>query len=580
MSENIDLKSFFLSPDSKKQKQYEAVRAFVVDKISAQQVADKFGYRLSSVYTFIKKTKSGEIDFFPGQKMGPKQRQVSFEVQKQIFIYRNQNLSHTDISERLNKDGTVISAQTVSRILSDAGFSKLKRRTNKELGLTFKNKIIPEKSEIIDFNKLEKFQIDTPVIGIFFFLPYIIESGIIDIVKKSKLPGSSAIGPVQACLSMLVLKLIGNERLSHMESYDKEIGLGVFAGLNVLPKNTYMSTYSCLSSTETILGFQKQIVGSLKQKYPLLYNGNYINLDFHSIPHYGDLSEMEKVWCGAKNKTMKGADTVIAQDAQSNMVLYTRADILRKEESLEVLKFVDYWKQVNGTVTQTLVFDCKFTKYEVLDQLDNDNVKFITLRKRNKKLIDEILDVPDEEWTKVRLSIPKRKYQKVSVYERKVKLSKCKNEFRQIAVKDHGRKKPTLIITNDFVISLKSILEVYAKRWRVENKLAELVAFFNMNALSSPLMIRIHFDILWTMIADTLYHVFAQDLRRFEKNLAPTIFKKFINVPGKVIYDGDKFLIKIRKRAHTPILKDVAKLQNPITVPWLNNKKLEIIWTP
>ena len=580
MSENIDLKSFFLSPDSKKQKQYEAVRAFVVDKISAQQVADKFGYRLSSVYTFIKKTKSGEIDFFPGQKMGPKQRQVSFEVQKQIFIYRNQNLSHTDISERLNKDGTVISAQTVSRILSDAGFSKLKRRTNKELGLTFKNKIIPEKSEIIDFNKLEKFQIDTPVIGIFFFLPYIIESGIIDIVKKSKLPGSSAIGPVQACLSMLVLKLIGNERLSHMESYDKEIGLGVFAGLNVLPKNTYMSTYSCLSSTETILDFQKQIVGSLKQKYPLLYNGNYINLDFHSIPHYGDLSEMEKVWCGAKNKTMKGADTVIAQDAQSNMVLYTRADILRKEESLEVLKFVDYWKQVNGTVTQTLVFDCKFTKYEVLDELDNDNVKFITLRKRNKKLIDEILDVPDEEWTKVNLSIPKRKYQKVSVYEQKVKLSKCKNEFRQIAVKDHGRKKPTLIITNDFVISLKSILEVYAKRWRVENKLAELVAFFNMNALSSPLMIRIHFDILWTMIADTLYHVFAQDLRRFEKNLAPTIFKKFINVPGKVIYDGDKFLIKIRKRAHTPILKDVAKLQNPITVPWLNNKKLEIIWTP
>ncbi|MBA7555294.1 hypothetical protein ES705_47952 [subsurface metagenome] len=181
---------------------------------------------------------------------------------------------------------------------------------------------------------------------------------------------------------MLALKLIGNERLSHMESYDKEIGLGVFAGLNVLPKNTFMSTYSCLSSTEMILDFQKQMVENLKQKYPLLYNGNHINLDFHSIPHYGELSEMEKVWCGAKNKTMKGADTVIAQDAQSNMILYTRADILRREESQEVLRFVDYWKQVNGTVTETLVFDCKFTKYQVLDQLDNDNVKFITLRKR------------------------------------------------------------------------------------------------------------------------------------------------------------------------------------------------------
>lgn len=341
-----------------------------------------------------------------------------------------------------------------------------------------------------------------------------------------------------------------------------------------------MSTYSCLSSTDTIMGFQQQIVKSLQQKFPSQYCGDYINLDFHSIPHYGDLSEMQKVWCGAKNKTMKGADTVIAQDAQSNMILYTRADILRKEESEEVLKFVEYWKQVNGTVEQTLVFDCKFTKYEILGQLDEDHVKFITLRKRTKKLIDGILAVPEDQWSRVNLSIPKRKYKKVSVYEQMVKLPNCKNEFRQIAIKDHGRDKPTLIITNDTDLPMKSIIEVYARRWRVENKLSELVSFFNLNALSSPLMIRIHFDMLWTMIADTLYHIFAQDLRRFEKNLAPTIFNKFINFPGKVIYDGDKFIIKIRKRAHTPILLDVPKLQNPISVPWLNNKKMEIVWTP
>jgi len=576
---NIDLELFFKNPDSKKQKQYEAVRAFVVDKLSAREVAEKFNYKLSSVYTFIKMAKSGELVFFPESKNGPKQRHFSFEIQKQIFRYRNQNLSHTDICERLNRNGINISAQTVSRIMADAGFPKLQRRTNKELGLTVRNKIIPERSENLDFETLEKFSFDTPTIGIFFFIPYIIETGMIDILQKSPLPSSSVIGAVQACLSMLALKLIGNERLSNMESYDKEPGLGVFAGLNVLPKNTYMSTYSCLCTSEMILDFQKQIVKNLKEKYPDFYNGNYINLDFHSIPHYGELSEMEKVWVGAKHKTMKGADTVIAQDAKSNMILYTRADILRKEESVEILKFVDYWKQVNGNISQTLVFDCKFTKYEVLDTLNNDNVKFITLRKRTKKLIDEILSVDDEKWTKVKLDIPKRKYKKVLVYEQNVKLSNCKNEFRQIAIKDHGREKPTLIISNDMNISMKSILEVYAKRWRIENKLAELVAFFNLNALSSPLMVRIHFDMLWTMVADTLYHIFAQDLRRFENNLSPTIFKKFINIPGKVIYDGDKFLIKIRKRAHTPILKEVKKLQNPIAVPWLNNKNLEIIWT-
>lgn len=579
MVKNIELELFFRNPDSKKQKQYEAVRAFVVDKYSAQQVADKFNYKLSSVYTFIKDAKSGKMDFFPEVKKGPKQRHFSFEIQKDIFRWRNKNLSHSDICKRLNEKGIDISEQTVSRILTDAGFPKLKRRTNKELGLTVKNKVIPQRSENLDFMTLDKFTIDTPAVGVFFFIPYIIETGIVEILQKSPLPSSSVIGSIQACLSMLVLKLIGNERLSNMESYDKEPGLGVFAGLNVLPKNTYMSTYSCLCSTEIILDFQQQIVTKLKQQYPAFYSGNYINLDFHSIPHYGEFSEMEKVWVGAKHKTMKGADTVIAQDAKSNMILYTRADILRKEESAEVLKFVDYWKQVNGVVSQTLVFDCKFTKYEVLDNLDNDCVKFITLRKRTKKIIDDILNIDDDNWTKIRLNIPKRKYHKVSVYEQSVKLAGCQNEFRQIAIKDHGRNKPTLIITNDKNISTKSVLEVYAKRWRVENKIAELVAFFNLNALSSPLMIRIHFDMLWTMIADTLYHIFAQDLRRFEHNLSPTLFKKFINIPGKVIYDGEKFIVKIRKRAHTPILKDVTKLQNPISIPWLDNKFLEIIWT-
>lgn len=79
------------------------------------------------------------------------------------------------------------------------------------------------------------------------------------------------------------------------------------------------------------------------------------------------------------------------------------------------------------------------------------------------------------------------------------------------------------------------------------------------------------------MIADTLYHRMARDLRRFENNITPTIFRKFIDMPGKVIYDGEKFSIKIRKRGHTPILKEVEKLKTPFQVPWLDGKFIEII---
>jgi len=575
----INLEDYFLYPKLKRQRQYETVRAFAIDKLSAEEIASQYNYSVNTVYALVKNSKAGKIKLFPAIKMGPKQRSTSIEIQQKIFRLRNKNLSTSDIREKLQEEGVSISVKTIERILKDAGFSKLKRRNNIELGRTTKNKIIPKRSEIINFAELKPFSTDCPVAGIFFFIPYIIESGIIDIVKSSPLPESTVIGSVQACLSMLALKLIGNERLSNMYAYDHEVGLGVFPGLNVLPKSTYMSTYSCLSSESVLADFQKKIIKQLRARYSDLYKGNFINLDFHSIPHFGEESEMQKIWCGARGKAMKAANTIFAQDSQSNLIIYTRADILRKEESQEIKKFISYWKDVKGEINETLVFDCKFTKYEVLDEISQEGIKFITLQKRYKGLVEKALDIPKENWVKTTIPVPKRKYQKISVCEKQVVLKNCESKFRQIIIKDHGRSKPTFILTNDMLLPLQSVIEVYAKRWHVENKLSELVSFFNLNALSSPLMIRIHFDILWTMIADTLYRILAQDLRRFENNLAPTIHKKFINMPGRVVYDGHRFIIKIRKRAHTPILKGVEKLNKPFVVPWLDNKSIEIVWT-
>jgi len=63
------------------------------------------------------------------------------------------------------------------------------------------------------------------------------------------------------------------------------------------------------------------------------------------------------------------------------------------------------------------------------------------------------------------------------------------------------------------------------------------------------------------LLADTLYHCLAKDLPHFEHERANSIFRNFINILGQVIYNGKDFIIKIRKRAHTPILLGVQKLQ-------------------
>ena len=277
---------------------------------------------------------------------------------------------------------------------------------------------------------------------------------------------------------------------------------------------------------------------------------------------------------------MKGANTFLAQDGDSDAVLYARSDIKRSESSEEIKRFIEYWTGLKGVMNQMLVFDSKLTRYDILYEIDEANVKFITIRRRSKKMIDEALAVPDDQWLKVQLPIPKRKYKKVKVLESDSALLRGRKKFRQLIIKDHGRSEPTFIISNNDELEPKDLLSIYARRWHIENKLSELVDFFNINALSSPIMARIHFDLLWTVIADSLYHLFAADLRRFENLRASSLFRKFVDMPGSVHYDGERFNIKIRKRNATPVLMGVEKLKGDISVPWLGNRPVRIIWTP
>ena len=296
-NKGCDLHDYFKNPISPRQRQYEAVRAVAYEKESPQKVAKKYGYKTATLYSLVRDAKAGKLRLFPEMRKGPKRKRTPDDVQSRIVALRKQGMSTSDIAAILaDEENATISERTVERIVKGFGFGKLKRRTNRELGKTSKNKLIPDRSAHLDFEELEPFNIDCPVAGVFFFIPYILESGILDIVKECRLPESSDIGSVQACLSMLFFKLIGGRRLSQMGKYDQEPGLGVFAGLNVLPKGVYMGAYSCRCWEDQLSDMQSRVVSAFRKKYPGLYSGKFVNLDFHSIPHYGEESEMEKVW--------------------------------------------------------------------------------------------------------------------------------------------------------------------------------------------------------------------------------------------------------------------------------------------
>jgi len=573
----IDLYHFFKNPETPRQRQYEAVRAIVVEGKSIEDVAKEFGYKISTLYSLLRDVKAKNIDIFPIIKKGPKKRQTSIELQQKIIKLRRMNFSSLDIQNHLGESNIKISAITIERILKDAGFNKLKRRTNIELGITSKSKIITDRSFQLDFNKLEPFNISCPTIAGYFFLPYILETRILDIIGTYQMPDLSDIGPTQASLSMLLLKLIGCKKLKLIRAYDREPGLGAFAGLNVLPKASNVNDYSSYSCTESqVTKFQSAIVSCFKQTYPNFYNSNYSDLDFQSLLNFGDESGVGKVWAGARGKTQEIADTVFAQDSQKNTILYTRADVIRSKETDLVKKFISYWKSIDSGVGETLVFDYKFSDYKTLNELNK--IKFISLQKQYPRLTERILALPKKEWKKINIPISNQDYSDVFVHENEVNIKGYDNSFRRIAIKVKNKNKPVFIVSNDKELSLKKILELYAHRWHVEKELSELVTFFNLNALSSTIILRVHFDVLYTLIADTLYHRFTYDLRRFDANIVQTIVKKFVNMPGRVVYDGNKFIIQVRKNGYTPILKKIDKLQKPFRVPWLDSKLLEIVW--
>jgi len=368
-----------LKNPSPKQKQYELLRMLSTKNVTMEAAAVHFGYTVQSVRNLYLSFMNDEINFFPETSTGPKQSRIQpLIIYKIIALRKDYGFSVTEIKQNLLEDGHNISISTIDRILTQAGFKKLHRRSKKNANDTL---LFPtNKATNLEVTKLRPFKIDCPIAGIYFLIPYIIESGIIDIVKECKLPSSSKISSVQANLSMLLLKSIGNERLSDIQAYDQEPAFGIFAGLNILPKATFMTTYSCRTSELMLQQLQQKVVSNFRSQYPDFYQAEYINLDFHSIPHFGTQSQMEKVWCGSRGKTLKGANVLLAQDGNSDVVLYTKADVLRKNEAQEIKKFVDYWKHITGSLTETLVFDCKLTSYKVLGELEQEQppIKFIT----------------------------------------------------------------------------------------------------------------------------------------------------------------------------------------------------------
>ena len=577
----MDAIEFFNTPTNPAHKQYEALRAFYLEGQSATEVAHSFGYTLTSFYALTRDFKqylkqgNPSSKYFVSIRPGPQSKFDGSQTQQLIIELRKKSLSVPDIKSILDSLGYQISQRSIYNILDQAGFTRLPRRRKKErdenlCGVNLEAPI----SSMLSYQP-ETFSSSRGV-GLICLLPYLQEYKINQLIASSNYPQTQSLNRCCSLLSFVALKLSKVRRYSIDDIWCMDRGLGFFAGLNVLPKAAWFTSYSH-RVTRTMNRTFLQSLHHRWQEYNLL--GDSANLDFVSIPYWGDDSHLENNWSGSRNQSLSSILAVLAQDPDTGIITYGDSSVRHENQAQVVIEFLDFYRSDTSDNLKYLIFDSKFTTYENLRKLeDNPNsIKFITIRRRGPKIIAELDALPKSQWTTIRVATANGRGRNLQVHEQVILPKGYGKNIRQIAILGTRRVKPALIITNDFEVSLKEIVRKYARRWLVEQEVSEQVHFFHLNRVSSSMVIKVDFDLTMSILAHNLYRLLAADLPGFSHQTTASLFDKFIDNSGKIIIDAESVTVVLKKKRNIPALLQALTRFQDKPLSCLNNLRFRVI---
>jgi transposase len=570
--------AFFGSPQNLCHRQYETLRAFLYEKKSADEVAEKYGYSKATIYSMardfkglLNNQKSNDY-FFSKTQLGRPEKTSTPQAKDKVIALRKHYLSIEEIKEKLDAQGEKVSETFIHNILKIAGFARLPKRSKiAKIEINSNIKIVAPVAELLT-GENESF--NSSNVGVLCFLPIIKSYKIDNLINNSLYPETKTIPKINSILSFVALKLSSIKRYSKDDLWCMDRGLGMFAGLNVLPKATWFGSYSHRVTRDMNITFLREM-NKLWQKNELL--SDTANLDFTAVPYWGDDAHLENNWSGTRHKALPSILAAIAHDPDSGIITYGNADVKHDNESDIVVEFLDFYK-INGTGNlKYLVFDSKFTTYQNLKKLDDNDTKFLTIRRRGEKIVKEIESLLKSAWKIVSVTCGNGKKRSVKVNEQKIFLRGYEKEIRQIAITGNGKIKPALIITNDFDLAQADIVKKYALRWLVEKTISEQAHFFHFNKISSSMVIKVDFDLTMTILAYNLYKLLAKELPRYEHHTAEKLYDKFINNSGNITVSEKEVEVELKKKRHLPAILSAMKNYTSHNIEWLGGKKINVL---
>ena len=566
----------FLEPSNSTHRQYEALRAYFVDGLHSAETAARFGYSPGSFRVLCHQLRQNpHRQFFLPPQKGPRRGPKKESLREKVVALRKQNLSIYDINEALASEGKRLSPAAISIILKEEGFARLPRRADEERP----RRPGPQKAEVADVRQLDLSprSFRTQFGGLFLFLPSLVQIDFDRIISSVDLPGSKMIPAACAMRSLLALKLFGRRRHSHVMSYVMDEGLALEAGLNVIPKRSFLTEYSCRIDPACYPKLMRAWFDAVTEIG--LEWGVSFNLDFHTIPFHGEDALVEKHYVTKRSRRQKGILAFVVEDADKRVFCYGNADLRKDEQADEILRFVEFWKSRTGKLPEELVFDSKLTTYANLDRLNKMGIRFITLRRRSQKMLEQIYQTPASAWRRVELEGVTRAYRTPRILDTRVSLANYEGTIRQISVMDLGHEEPTLLLTNQLRRSPSKLISRYAQRMIIENSIADGIEFFHMDALSSAVAMKVNCDLQLTLMASSLYRLLGARIGRgYQTAKSQHIFRDFIDATASVHITEDEILVRFQKRAHNPLLIAAGFHKTDICVPWLGGKRLRLIF--
>jgi hypothetical protein len=574
--EKLTFAQHFLTPANTAHRRYEALRAYFVDGLSSKQAADRFGYSPGSFRGLVHQFRQDpKLSFFAAGRAAANEPGRPDPRCQKVVALRKQNLSVYDISRALERDNEKLSPVAISEILKLEGFARLPRRRDEDRPAATR----PITADVADVRQLDlgQRQFRTQFGGLFLFMSDLVGCGLDRLLKQAGFPGSEMVPAGCAMRSLLALKLFGNARHGHVMSHVLDEGLGLFAGLNLIPKRSFLTEYSCRVEPASHGKLMSLWLGAARRQG--LKHGNSFDLDFHTIPFHGEDALVEKHYVSKRSRSQKGLLAFLAQDAETRVFCYADADLRKGEQNDQVQAFANFWKKRTGRFPQELIFDSKLTTYANLNKLNRRGIEFITLRRRTPKLMRELALTPASAWRTIELQNIARKYRNPRIIDRQITLPGYDGLIRQIIITDLGHEEPTILLTNQLTRSAPRLIGRYAQRMIIENTIADGIDFFHMDALSSAVAMKVNLDLQLTLIASGLYRMLGQRLGNgYERAKSRHIFRDFVQATAVVTIDPKEIQVRFQKRAHNPLLLAAGFDKTDVGVPWLGGKRLRLVF--